>query len=323
MNTILSPLLRKTVLVFVDDILIYSKSLEDHVVHVQQVLDILRQHSFLLKKSKCSFAQQQLEYLGYIISPDGIATDPNKVQAIADWKPPTDVKQLRGFLELSGYYRKFIRNYGLMSKPLTDLLKKGVPFLWTPQHQQCLDNLKAALVSAPVLALPDFTKGFTIETNASATGIGAVLMQDNHPIAYLSKALGQKAQALSTYEKECLALIMAITKWKPYLQHREFVILTDQRSLIHLGDQKIHEGMQQKAFLKLLGLQYKLVYKKGQENKAADALSRQTQQSKVLAISISTPKWLETVIDHYQEDPKTKDLFTELSLTGTNDKGFF
>jgi hypothetical protein len=217
MNTILSPLLRKTVLVFVDDILIYSKSLEDHVVHVQQVLDILRQHSFLLKKSKCSFAQQQLEYLGYIISPDGIATDPNKVQAIADWKPPTDVKQLRGFLELSGYYRKFIRNYGLMSKPLTDLLKKGVPFLWTPQHQQCLDNLKAALVSAPVLALPDFTKGFTIETNASATGIGAVLMQDNHPIAYLSKALGQKAQALSTYEKECLALIMAVTKWKPYL----------------------------------------------------------------------------------------------------------
>jgi hypothetical protein len=210
-----------------------------------------------------------------------------------------------------------------MSKPLTDLLKKGVPFLWTPQHQQCLDNLKAALVSAPVLALPDFTKGFTIETNASATGIGAVLMQDNHPIAYLSKALGQKAQALSTYEKECLALIMAVTKWKPYLQHREFVILTDQRSLIHLGDQKIHEGMQQKAFLKLLGLQYKLVYKKGQENKAADALSRQTQQSEVLAISISTPKWLETVIDHYQEDPKTKDLFTELSLTGTNDKGFF
>jgi len=130
------------------------------------------------------------------------------------------------------------------------------------------------LISAPVLALPDFSKPFTIETDASANGIGVVLMQSGHPIAYLSKSLGIKAQALSTYEKECLTLIMAVTKWKPYLQHKKFTILTDQKSLIHLGGQKIHQGMQQKAFIKLLGLQYKLVYKKGLENKAADALSR-------------------------------------------------
>lgn len=156
-----------------------------------------------------------------------------------------------------------------------DLLKKGVPFVWTPQHQQCFDTAKQALISAPVLALPDFSKSFTIETDASATGIGAVLIQDGHPIAYLSKALGQKSQALCTYEKECLAMILAVTKWKPYLQHMEFHIMTDQRSLIHLGEQQIHEGLQQKAFIKLLGLQYKLIYKRGLENKAADALSRQ------------------------------------------------
>jgi hypothetical protein len=107
-----------------------------------------------------------------------------------------------------------------------------------------------------MLALPDFTKGFTIETNASAKGIGAVLMQDNHPIAYLSKSLGPKAQALSTYDKECLAVIMAVNKWKPYLQHKEFTILTDHRSLLHLDEQQLNQPMQQKAFFKLLiGLQ--------------------------------------------------------------------
>ncbi|CAN6212014.1 unnamed protein product [Urochloa humidicola] len=322
MNTILSPLLRKCVLVFVDDILIYSPNLEDHKQHLEQVFNILKANKLLLKKSKCTFAQQQLEYLGHIISNQGVATDPKKVQAVADWPTPSDIKQLRGFLGLSGYYRKFIKNYGILSRPLTDLLKKGVPFIWTPQHDQCFQQLKHALVTAPVLALPDFTKRFTVETDASNYGIGAVLMQDNHPIAYLSKALGKKAQALSTYEKECLALIMAVNKWKPYLQHKEFSILTDQKSLIHLDEQKIQEGMQQKAFIKLLGLQYKLVYKKGLDNKAADALSRQVDKSENMAISISQPKWLETVIEGYHQDPKAQELLTELSLTGSNDKGF-
>lgn len=159
-----------------------------------------------------------------------------------------------------------------------------------------------------------------METNASASGIGAVLSQDNHPITYISKALGPKAQALSTYEKECLALILAVTKWKPYLQHKEFTISTDQKSLVHLGEQKLHEGLQQKAFIKLPGLQYKISYKKGNENKAADALSRQTEPLTVAAISSSTPRWLEIILEGYNQDDQTKQLLTELSLTGSNDK---
>jgi hypothetical protein len=166
------------------------------------------------------------------------------------------------------------------------------------------------------ITLPGFSKPFTVEIDASATRIGVVLMQEGHPIAYLSKSLGKKAQALSSYEKECLALIMAVTKWKPYLQHMEFKIFTDQKSLIHLEEQELQEGMQQKAFIKLLGLQYKQVYKKGAENKAADALSRQVQGASVMAMSSCTPKWLETVVEHYQQDPKSKELLTELSLTG-------
>jgi hypothetical protein len=126
---------------------------------------------------------------------------------------------LRGFLGLSDYYRKFIKNYGAISRPLTDLLKKNTPFVWTPALQESFDTLKTALVEAPVLALPDFTKPFVLEIDASDQAIGAVLMQQGHPIAYLSKALGPKAQAMSAYEKECLALMMAVTKWKSYLQH--------------------------------------------------------------------------------------------------------
>ena len=162
MNTMFSDILRKFVLVFVDDILVYSKTLEEHITHLTSVFQILQQQGFLLKHSKCSFGQQQLEYLGHIISGQGVATDPAKLKAIANWPTPTDTKQLRGFLGLSGYYRKFIRYYATFSRPLTDLLKKQVPFVWTPQHQQCFEHLKQALMTARVLSLPDFTKGFQV-----------------------------------------------------------------------------------------------------------------------------------------------------------------
>lgn len=197
MNTIFKHLLRKCVLVFVDDILIYSKTLEDHLEYLQQVFSILHQHQLYLKHSKCSFAQPSLEYLGHIISGQGVATDPKKTAAIANWLVPTDAKQLRSFLGLSGYCRKFIKSYGSISRPLTDLLRKNTLFHWTPQLQLCFDTLKQALVFAPILALPDFSKGFHIETDASANGIGAVLSQNQHPIAYISMALGPKAQVLT------------------------------------------------------------------------------------------------------------------------------
>jgi hypothetical protein len=307
--------------VFVDDIRIYNSSYEDHLHHLKAVFAILHKNNLFLKQSKCSFAQQQLEYLGHIISAQGVATDPVKIKVVQEWPVPRNVKELRGFLGLSGYYRRFIRNYGVISRPLTNLLKKNTPFMWNPSTQHSFEALKLALVSAPVLALPDFNKEFVVETDASGTGIGAVLMQQGHPIAYISKALGPQAQALSTYEKECLAVILAVTKWRPYLQHKMFTIATDHRSLVHLGEQKLHQGMQQKAFVKLLGLHYKVLYKKGLENKAADALSRQ-QEGELHALSACTPKWLETVIKAYQQDSTAQQLLQELSLTGSNDKGY-
>lgn len=208
------------------------------------------------------FAQPSVDYLGHVISAAGVATDPTKVQAVLNWPVPQTVKQLRGFLGLTGYYRKFIQHYGLLARPLTEMLKKGCQFQWTPQADQAFQMLKQKLVQAPVLAVPNFDQSFTLETDASDYGIGAVLMQAGHPIAYLSKHLCPRNQTLSVYEKECLAIIMAIEKWRPYLQYRKFTIKTDHQSLLHLIEQRITSKIQHKALVKLMDLDYHIQYKK-------------------------------------------------------------
>lgn len=177
MNHILRPLLRKCVVVFIDDILIYSKTYEEHVQHIKMVFDILREHQFHVRLSKCSFAQQQLKYLGHVLSPAGVATDPSKIAVIKSWPVLGSVKELRSFLGMAGYYRRFVNNFGAMAKPLTDLLKKGQLFLWTVAHEESFNALKEALISAPVLALPNFEKVFVVQTDASEKGIGDVLHQ--------------------------------------------------------------------------------------------------------------------------------------------------
>ncbi|KAK1693114.1 hypothetical protein QYE76_009811 [Lolium multiflorum] len=322
MNTVFAHIIRKYVLVFVDDILVYSTTIQEHKKHLETVLQLLEQNKLYVKRSKCSFAQQSLEYLGHIISAEGVSTDPTKIEAVQHWPQPTSLTQLRGFLGLAGYYRKFIRHFGIISRPLTDLLKKNKAFVWSPVVHDAFLSLKTALVQAPVLALPDFTKDFVLEADACATGVGAVLMQQGHPLAFLSKALGPRNQALSVYDKECLAILLAIDKWRSYLQHRQFTIHTDQRSLVHLGEHKFSTPIQQKAFFKLMGLQYRVVYKKGVTNRAADALSRRPHNTETMAISAVQPRWIESVIEGYQADPKAQELLTELAITQTNDQGY-
>ncbi|WVZ52496.1 hypothetical protein U9M48_003550 [Paspalum notatum var. saurae] len=212
MNEVLQPFLRKFVLVFLDNILIYSPTWDQHLTHISQVLQTLREHKLYLKPSKCSFAQTSVEYLGHIISGQGVATDPSKTTAMQRWPTPTSVTELRGFLGLTNYYRRFVKNYGIIAKPLTQLLHKN-QFQWSQEADQAFHNLKEALTHTPVLALPYFTEPFTIETDACGDGIGAVLMQQGRPIAFLSKALSVKHLALSIYEKEFLAIILAVEKW--------------------------------------------------------------------------------------------------------------
>lgn len=206
----------------------------------------------------------------------------------------------------------------MLAKPLTDLLKKGVSFVWTEPAEQAFQLLKQSLISAPVLALPDFNKPFVIETDASNTGIGAVLQQEGHPIAFVSKALGPKNQGLSTYEKESLAILLAVEKWKAYLLPTEFIIHIDQRSLVHLQDQKLNTYWQQKAMTKLMWFQYKILYKKGSTNCAVDALSRMDHtESTLAALSVALPTWLQPLQDSYANNPVAQKLLSSLALEPT------
>jgi hypothetical protein len=185
MNHTLSPLLRKCALVFFDDILVYSGSLDDHINHLQQVFQLLAQDTWKVKLSKCKFAQQQVSYLGHVVSAQGVSTDPMKIQAIATWPEPSCLKELRSFLGLAGYYRKFIRHFGVICQPLTALLKKGALFVWTSDHAVAFRTLQTALSQSPVLALPDFVATFFIEIDASVVGVGAVLIQKAIPSHFL------------------------------------------------------------------------------------------------------------------------------------------
>jgi hypothetical protein len=170
MNNIFSPFLRKFVLVFFDDILIYISSMAQHQEHLATVLNILRNHELKAKMSKCTFGQNQVEYLGHIISGLGVATDPNKIAEITQWKTPTTIKKLRGFLGLTGYYRRFIKGYASICQPLYAILKKD-KFQWDKEQQIAFEKLKLVMSTPPLLSLPDFSKAFTLETDACATGL--------------------------------------------------------------------------------------------------------------------------------------------------------
>lgn len=225
------------------------------------------------------------------------------------------------FLGLTGYYRKFIKHYGLIARPLTGLLRTK-HFVWTPTAQQAFNQLKQAMVTAPVLAIPDFSQPFIVETDASDTGIGAVLIQRDQPVAFLSKALGPQHQKLSIYEKEFLALIMAVERWRTYLQRQEFIIRTDHQSLSYLTEQHLHSDMQRKAMTRLMGLQFKVVYRKGKENIVADSLSRVGHLCSTTTVSHVQPVWLQELLNSYNTDLAAQDLLAKLALHSPDEAGF-
>jgi len=321
MNSVFAPFLRKFVIVFLDDILIYSPSWEEHLTHLKLVLQQLREAQFFAKHSKCSFGQTSIQYLGHIICDKGVATDPDKTLVMEQWPVPTNITELRGFLGLTGYYRKFVQNYGIITKPLTHLVTRK-DFLWTEEATIVFNKLKSAMTQTPVLALPDFTTSFTVETDACDSGVGAVLMQKGHPIAYMSKALGLLNSKLSIYEKEFLAVIMAIDKWRQYLQRGPFTILTDHKSLCNLADQQLSTELQKKAMSKLVGLQFEFKYKRGVENGAADSLSRVGHLLAAHMVSSCKPDWLQEVLNSYTTDTTATALLQELAVHSPNDKGF-
>jgi hypothetical protein len=179
------------------------------VVHLKRVIEILSAHKFFVKPSKCIFGAREVDYLGHMISYEGVRVDNRKIDAMQSWPQPKTITELRGFLGLTGYYRKFVRNYGPFTAPLTELLKKE-NFGWNPKAEAAFEELKRAMVTTPVLALPDFSEIFIMKTDASDYGLGAILSQRGRPIAYLSKALRPSKKAWSIYSKEMLAIMEAV-----------------------------------------------------------------------------------------------------------------
>jgi hypothetical protein len=230
---------------------------------------------------------KHIEYLGLIILENGVSTDPANTTTMLSWPVPTSHINLRGFWGLTGYYRKFVQHYCIIAKPLTTMLQHR-QFQWTPTTQLAFETLKTAMATTLVLALPNFEEVFVVETDASDKGVGVVLSQKGHPIAYYSKALGVQNNKLSIYEKEFLAILMAVDRWRCYLHRAPFVIKTNHKSLVNLSDHTLYTDLQKKAMAKLAGLQVKIHYRKGADNKVADALSRVASDLEISAISECT-----------------------------------
>ncbi|MCH98725.1 enzymatic polyprotein, partial [Trifolium medium] len=260
----------------------------------------------------------EVEYLGHLISGKGVAADPKKIEDMVNWPSPKDLKGLRGFLGLTGYYRKFVRNYGKIAWPLTQLLKKD-NFHWNSEAQQAFEALKQAMTTLPVLAMPNFNKEFVVETDASGKGIGAVLMQEGRPIAYMSQTLSDRAQQKSVYERELMAIVIAIQKWRPYLLGKHFQVHTDQKSLKFITEQKTMGEDQQRWISKLLGFDFDIKYKPGKENSVADALSRKMQYNTITTIQCETWAGLE---DEVQNDDKLKGMVQALMVDPMSHPGY-
>ncbi|KAJ0629961.1 putative nucleotidyltransferase, Ribonuclease H [Helianthus annuus] len=217
MNKLFHPFLDKFVVVYLDDIVVYSRTLKEHVEHLRQVFQVLRENELYVKLEKCSFAQEEVEFLGHKIKEGRLMMDDAKVKAIQAWEPPTKVPELRSFLGLVNYYRRFIRGYSAKAAPLTDLLKKNKAWDWDQRCQEAFEELKKAVMSEPVLALPDVSKPFELHTDASDFAIGGVLMQEGHPIAFESRKLNDTEKKYTVQEKEMTAIVHCLRTWRHYL----------------------------------------------------------------------------------------------------------
>ncbi|GJP84117.1 hypothetical protein CLOP_g14200 [Closterium sp. NIES-67] len=272
MNHILRPLLDECMVVYLDDILIYSRDMKQHVEHLRRVFEILRRERFYVKLSKSEFALEKVQFLGHMVSAQGVHVDPKKIEAVRTWKTPENVKELHHFRGFANYYNRFVPQYAKLAAPVTNLLKKNTPYKWEPKHQEAVEQLKQALTSAPVLILPDPERDYVIEADAIDQAVGAVLMQDQgnglQPIAYLSKKLHGAELNYSIHDKEALAIVIAFKAWRCYLEGRRTTVYTDHCSLKYLKTQP-NLSRRQVRWIDFLEthFHYDIVYKPGHKNK--------------------------------------------------------
>lgn len=261
-------------------------------MHIREVLSTLREHKLYAKFKKCTFMAEEVDYLGHIVSGEGVRTDPAKTSAVRDWPQPTTVSELRAFLGLANYYRRFVRRYSHIAIPLTHLLKKDVVFHWGTSQQDAFQKLKDALTSSPVLLIPNPDLPYHVETDCSDFAAGAVLYQlvnnEWHPVAYESRKLDKAEVCYPTHEKELLGLVHALQVWRHYLLGLSFKAYTDHHSIIHLPTQPHLSGRQARWVEMLVTFDITIEYRAGRSNIVADALSRRSDLRVTSVSTVST-----------------------------------
>ncbi|KAD4178196.1 hypothetical protein E3N88_26787 [Mikania micrantha] len=291
MNRVCRPMLDRSVIVFIDDILVYSKNEGDHACHLREVLETLRKEKLYAKFSKCAFWLQEVQFLGHVVNSKGIHVDPSKIQAVAKWSQPKTPTEIRSFLGLAGYYRRFIQDFSKIASSLTKLTRKGVKYEWGENQEQAFQELKMKLTQAPVLALPDGPDDFVVYSDASYSGLGCVLMQRGKVIAYASRQLKIHEVSYPTHDLELAAVVFALKIWRHYLYGVKCTIYTDHKSLKYFFTQK-ELNMRQRRWLELIkDYDCEILYHPGKANVVADALSRKDYSPikvKVMKIVISS-----------------------------------
>lgn len=287
MDNIFKEYLYKFCFVYMDDIVIFSKSLQEHITHIEQIFSKLREFNLKVQLDKSEFLRKEVAYLGHVITPEGIKPNPDKIETIKKYPLPKTQKEIKAFLGLIGYYRRFIKDFARITQPFTKCLKKNSKIdITNTEYLESFNLCKQILINAPILQYPDFQKTFILTTDASNVAIGGILSQgrigQDKPIAYYSRTLNSAERNYSTVERELLAMVEATKHFRPYLYGRKFICITDHKPLAWLSSLKEPNSRLMKWKLKLEEFDYEVQYKKGKENTNVDALSRIEINTKIV-----------------------------------------
>lgn len=310
MDTVIKPEYRGFIETYIDDVMTHSKTFEQHLVHVETLLQLLHEHKLVVKLTKCKFAQREVKFLGHILSQGKLRPNPESVAAIVKWERPTQgvnkQKALRGFLGMVGWYRKFIPKFAEIARPLFALLMKEAKWEWTPACQAAFEQLRDAITNKPVLIIADPNKDYILDTDASGFALGAMLMQNDdeghpHPIAYASKTLGPAERNYSPTDREALAIVWALEHFNTYCEGHKYTAITDHAALRYMLNNKEKTPRMHRMVAKLSPYEIKLAYRPGSQNHAADLLSRQEEYMQTKSVEANGMS-LRSSIKRYDEN---------------------